>query len=210
MTEDETRGVVRICKRHWECSGLDTEAWLTAVLGDEVPEWECNGDWLMAQEYRILEFIENATGNEYRRTSVNNVYNNENDFTSVFQWQVYYPADADDWIYADDVFVAIEVHHGGDVRGNYGRVRLYRLDDMADSGFLDWMVGWEVTYSDGTPVAENDRFSIGYAQNPRCEIENHLKGGYRAKVAWSDKRDAFLAWYEDGRAVQIRPYSYAG
>lgn len=197
--------LIVIDRKFPDCTSIDTEAWLSRVLGEEL-DFECDGRWMCDQEYRLLEYVEGCEGVNYKRTSVDNVYNNENDFSDVFQWQVFYPENADDWVYADSVYVAIEVHCGGDVRGNYGRVRLYKVDSLADSGFLDWCLGWSVNYADGTEVAENERFGIGYASHPFYEMQEHLKGGHRAKIHWSEKRQCLVSTYQDGRFVELHPY----
>lgn len=200
--------LITIDRTFWDCTAIDTDAWLERVLGQPVA-YECDGRWLSDQKYKVLEFVENDNpGTEYRCTDIDNTYNNENDFSSVFQWQVFYPADAGDWLYADDVYVAIEVHQGGDVRGNYGAVRLYRADDLADSGFFDWCIGWHVNYANGEQVPDNDRFSVGYSSNPTCEVQRHLKGDWQARVQWSDKRGCFVAPYNDGRFVELHPHLY--
>lgn len=205
--------LIKIDTKFPDCTAIDTEEWLERVLGSEVLaggelEEAISNKWLMQSEYDILEAIENAEGVKYKRTDVDNVYNNENDFSSVFQWQVFYPEDASDWMYADNVYVAIEVHQGGDVRGNYGRVRLYKTDCLAESGFFDWCLGWSVNYADGTEVPENDRFSIGYASHPFYEMQDHLKGGYKAQIMWSEKRGCFISTYQDGRFVELHPHLY--
>jgi len=212
--------IIEIDQKWPACCAIDTEEFLTRTLGDEVtPDLSVDdtdletliGDkWLMQAQDEILAAIQNAEeGREYLCTGVDNVYNNENDFSSVFQWQVFYPADcrSGDWVWSDDCYVAIEVHQGGDVRGNYGRVRLYKVDSIGDSNFLDWMLGWNVEYSNGESVAENERFSIGYAQNPFYEMIEHIKGG-ESGLTWSDKHQCFVGWYEDGRAVKVSPYCY--
>lgn len=193
-----------------DCTAIDTEVWLTHVLGEEV---ELGGEelankmatkWLREIESDILAAIEQETGVEYVADAVDNVFNYEQDFSDVFQFQAFRPADDTDWFYADDVYIAVEVHHGGDPRGNYGRVRLYRVDSLADTGFLDWVLGWVVTYSDGTEVPLNGRFSIGYASHPLYELLDHLKDG---KLVWSEKRQCFVGVYTiDGRYVECRPY----
>lgn len=202
--------VIKIDKKFPECTAIDTDAWLAAVLGEEVLtggelEEHLSNHWLMRSEYQILEAIETAEGRNYRRTQVDNVYNNENDFSDVFQWQVFYPEESrsGDWFYADDVYVAIEPHMGGDPRGNYGRTRIYKVDCLADSGFLDWVLGWHVQYANGEEVVENDRFSIGYSSHPFYEMEQHLK----SRPMWSAKRKCFVAVYQDGRAVELHPYT---
>jgi hypothetical protein len=193
-----------------ECTAIDTEEWLSAVLGSEVLEGGeleelLSQKWLMQCEDEIKEAIELEEGQEYKCTGVDNTYNNENDFSSQFQWQVFYPADGHgDWCWERDCYVAIEVHQGGDVRGNYGRVRLFKIDSLADAGFLDWVLGWNVSYASGEEVAENERFSIGYHSLPYAEMERHLKG----RLMWSEKRECFVGWYQDGRAIEARPYLY--
>jgi hypothetical protein len=204
--------LIDIDKTFPACTAIDTEGWLSAVLGDEVllsatAEEDIRDKWLMQAEDQIKLAIESEEGQEYACTRVDNTYNNENDFSSDFQWQVWYPAEASDWCYANDVYVAIEVHQGGDVRGNYGRVRLFKLDSVADSGFLDWCLGWNVTYSNGDDVSINDHFSVGYSSNPFYEMEKHMKEGERG-IKWSEKRECFVGWFEDGRAVELRPYLY--
>jgi hypothetical protein len=164
--------------------------------------------WLMQAEDEILASIQSEEGRGYVCTSVDNVYNNENDFSDVFQWQVFYPADSGDWLYADDAYVAIKVHQGGDVRGNYGRIRLYKVSDLAGSGFLDWTLGWSVRYSDGTEPRYAEQCSPGYHSNPFYSgLVPNIKGGEDG-LKWSDKRQAYVAWDVEGRAVEVSPYLY--
>lgn len=193
-----------------DCTAIDTEAWLKAVLGEEIAlggeelARKMATNWLVEIEADILAAIEQETGVEYEAAALGNVFNGDNDFSDVFQFQVFRPADGTDWVYDDDVYIAVEVHQGGDVRGNYGRVRLYRADNLADTGFLDWVLGWDVTYSDGTEVPLNYRFDIGYSSHPLYEMLDHLKGG---KLTWSEKRQCFVGVYTiDGRYVECRPY----
>jgi len=204
----KTNEMIVIDKNYADRTAIDTETWLDAVLGEE-----CHGIFddglgdkrLMQAENTILSAIEERTGVEYEFINVDNTCNDENDFSNNFQWQVYYPVDCTDWLYANDVFVAVKKHHGGGVRGNYGRIRLYRVDSLVDSGFFDWVLGWNVTYSDGTDVPENERFSISYSSHPFSEMKKHLKD----RLQWSDKYECFVGWYHDGRAVKCTPYTYA-
>lgn len=208
-----TKDLIAIDTKYAACTAINTEEWLQRVLGDEHEieseelENRLNTKWLMESEDEIKAYLEEMHGVEFNCTRVDNVYNNENDFSDVFQWQVFYPADGKDWMYADDVYVGIEIHQGGDVRGNYGRVRLYQTSDLADSCFFDWCLGWSVQYANSEPVPENDRFSVGYSSHPFYEMEKHLKDGERGMM-WSEKRQCFVAWYQDGRAVEIHPDMY--
>ena len=84
----------------------------------------------------------------YENQARDNTYNNENDFSADFTWTVWTDENdgSGDWVWnRETVYVAICRHLGGDVRGNYGPVSLHRLDDcVGDSGFLDWVLGWNV------------------------------------------------------------------
>jgi hypothetical protein len=86
-----------------------------------------------------------------------NTYNSENDLSSELNLTVY-GEEGSDWCWADDVYVAICVHKGGDVRGNYGGVRIYRADSLADTGFFDWVMGWTVEVLN-TYTSTNDTFT---------------------------------------------------
>ena len=195
--------MINVDKKFWDCCSIDTETWLDRVLGREL-DYECSGDWLMQQEYKLLEYIETREGISYKRTSVDNVYNYEQDFSSVFQFQIFYPDDGRDrdHFYSDDTYVAVEVHKGGDVRGNYGRVRLYKVDSLADTGFYDWVVGWRIEYSDGENADDHGRFDVGYSSHPTSELSRYLKCG---KLHWSEKRQAFIGMLQGDRAVAAYP-----
>lgn len=163
----------------------------------------------MQAEDTIKAAIESEEGGvEYACTRVDNTYNNENNFESNFQWQVFYPADSSDWCWSDNVYVAIEIHQGGDVRGNYGRIQLFKLDSLGDSGFLDWCLGWSVRHSDGTQPEYEEQCSPGYHSNPFWSgLLPNIKDGEKG-LRWSEKRNAYVAWDTEGRAVEVSPYLY--
>jgi hypothetical protein len=163
------------------------------------------------------------------RLAGDNVYNSENDFDNVFQFSVYGPADTTDWVYADDIYVAVVVHKGGDVRGNYGACRMYKADNLAESGFLDWTLGWRVEFI-GRPeflsddmdewtdeqiaVLEDEmwyedkklteRCSPGYASLPASELPGYSKSD---RVYWYDGKAYVL--YE-GMLYRSTPYHWHG
>ena len=95
--------------------------------------------------------IEVATGLE--QVVWDNSYNHEQDLSAQVDYRVF--ADDDDYFYGPCV-VAIRVHRGGDVRGNYAPTVLYRADDGI-SGFLyGFRLGWHARDEYGDPVELDD------------------------------------------------------
>ena len=159
-----------------------------------------------------------------------NTSNNENDLSSDFTWSIWSDDPHGDWYYSDGVFVAICQHLGGDIRGNYGMPRLYRGDNLAESGFLDWVLGWgcswsrcsdhldteprELTEEQARDIASDvfddqyshritERCSIGYASSPSHELST---------IA-DDRDDCF--WLEGSAIIRVNgkwmlchPYHY--
>ena len=173
-----------------------------------------------AMQRAISDFLVERTEREYVPVAMDNVYNSEQDFCTVFQFQVWVPEtearyDAkreewtcDEWYYCDDVFVAVEIHRGGDVRGNYGTVQLRGpVDSLCDAGFLDWGIGWMALYAGGEPdrSEEAERMSMNYSSYAWGQVEAYCKWGPR----WSDKRQAFVAINHAGRCVELHPDYYA-
>lgn len=142
-----------------------------------------------------------------RCSKLDNVYNHENDFSKVFQFQVFYPEGENDYIWANDVYVAVEVHSGqGDVRGGYGPVRLYKADSLGDSGFFDWRLDWYVTDSGtGEPVDGYEEYEAGYSSNPTYRLEEDLQGA----VSFIPEKKCFVGTYKDDSEVLLQP-CYSG
>lgn len=188
----------------WDFS-IDTQAWIKKTLGDPIspdsflsdpedmdsyPEW--------SQEWEIPGFEAVCT---------ENVYNQENDFGDVFVFTVYAPKICVDWCYADQVYVSVNLHRGGDPRGAYSLPELYRVDCIAESGFLDWVIGWNVTDEDGEYLT--DRTSIGYSDNPTCELEKWIDEHKAddAELEWDG--DTLIVPLADGGTAHCTPYTGA-
>jgi hypothetical protein len=151
-----------------------------------------------------------------------NTYNSENDLSSELNITIYGADENCDWCWADDIYVALSVHLGGDVRGNYGGVRIYRADSLADTGFLDWTLGWHVETAELSGVDQDDlgkkhlegltwavddnlteRCSPGYANLPSSEL---YKGTTDDDSCYWQDGSAYLT---DGETVwKATPYHY--
>jgi hypothetical protein len=190
---------------------IDTEQWLENISIQEIelPEELSNG-WDNGPELRTFieqhSTVENNERMQFIEVHRDNCYNHENDFSSVFTFTIYVPnEESGDWIYANNTYVALCVHIGGDVRGNYGNCRLFKTDSLGDSSFLDWMIGWSIE-KDGKRL-ELENYSIGYAQNPTCELERDLEkeeDGHFAAGEWQDGK--FIAKL-NGETVVCIPYT---
>ena len=227
-------GLVRIQPKWFDCTSIETKAWLLEVLGkpnQQYQEWleekiiedgiseYAQPCWVQEHEAHILEWLEKTTGNTYAATGhADNTYNHEQSFYDQMIYQVFTPEDDahGDWYYADDVYVAIQIHRGGDVRGNYGPTMVYGpIDGLAESGFMHWNIGWYVSYLDDTEVENADRFMIGYASNPTYELQEHLThyscGGRYPQpdrkepvIIWNEAKQCFLSRM-NGRTVKLFP-----
>lgn len=179
--------------------------------------------WISDLQDEIGMYLRAKTGQVYVPAhDIDNVYNNETDFTDVFQYQVWVPIDearwhektkqwfCDEWYYRDSTFVVTEMHMGGDVRGNYGVPEIRgAVDNLAETGFLDWVVGWYAMQYDAKSKAfeydqDGDNLQAGYSSYPWGQVEEYCKWGPK----WSESRDCFVAINKAGRFVELHPEYY--
>jgi len=184
-----------------EWATLSTEEHIEESLGQPIKlpedlEELLAGDYVTQHEGQVLDYLEELTGQPYEHVYRDNTYNHEQDLDSSILWSVFAPVGCSDWLWANDVFVSVAIHIGGDVRGNYGPDRLYRVDSIAETGFLQVTLGWWLE-----PVREvpeysrqlddiNSRLSPGYSDYPFGELERSLAAG--CKPAFSAKRNAWM------------------
>ena len=200
------------CTYLWDAS-INTSAWLNELFGEpldlDIPNEAWDNDSVvrgLCEDHASVEANEPIQLIEATRE---NVYNGENDFNQVFTFSIYSTIDdKDEWYYGNvAVYIAVCLHLGGDVRGNYGNVKVYRCDDTDKlTYFLDWVIGWHVMYANDCEYIEGDRFEIGYAHNPTSELESVLDGDYNEKGEWIE--GAFHAKI-DGEKVICYPYTNA-
>ena len=166
-------------------ASINTEGGLHSLLGESVdldlpecvPFWD-EGFHGWDHEQDVLDAINAIEDDEYVHACRENVYNHEQDFSSIFTFSIYTrDGEMDEWYYRDDVYVVVCLHRGGDARGNYGGCVAFKADNLAESGFLDWMIGWHVVDQDGECVDEAGEFRSGWDPNPTCHLEDHIDGG---------------------------------
>ncbi len=146
-----------------------------------------------------------------------NSYNSENDLSAEINFTIYGADEDCDWCWANDIYVALCVHRGGDVRGNYGATQIYKVDSLADTGFLDWTLGWNVevlnTYhtEPGKPnftrwdidERKTEEASPGYRSLPSSYVSDLIGTD---SVEWLDGKA--YATDENGQQYRFTPYHY--
>ncbi len=213
--------MIIIDKHSAEWCSIDTEQWLQQVTDEEITEQVAElvnlEGWLTEKDAVLVGAISQLSDCHFQDqipfkfTRVENTYNSENDFSSEFQFMIIYPED-EDWAYSD-CYLAVEVHQGGDVRGNYGPIRVFKCSNLAEQGFFDWCFGWMVVTSDGERSDRADEFQIGYAANPTSQLMSNVTELDKSKrwpeLHFSERHDCFVGWV-DGRACKCWPEAYVG
>lgn len=111
-----------------------------------------------------------------------NTYNNENDLSQDYVWEVYAAEDQGDWIYQDDALMVCYAHTGCDVRGGYAYPLFLRC--QGDYSIpTDLVVEWRI--SEGTMDGEDmtndecqeldEEWSIGYTSNPSYQFSKDIE-----------------------------------
>lgn len=191
--------IVSADPKFWDCPILDTELHLKESLGEplELPDHINSSNWVSEEEPALLRWFARLTCQQYQHNVRDNTYNSDNDLSANFVFTIYTPENCGDWCYSDDTFITVETHLGGDVRGNYSNFKVYRLDNIAESGFLDWTVGWHAEpiandYDSELPELQslNDRFCTGYSSWPTGEVRDNL---ISKEPAWNERIGAYVA-----------------
>ena len=132
-------------------ASVNTEAHIAAQGWTEIaPEDLGIEDWDDLGFVYEDEAIEEATG--LTQVAWDNSYNHEQDLSAQVDYRVF--ADpGEDYLYGPwSCIVAIRVHRGGDVRGNYRGTVLYRADDGIAGFLYGFRLGWNARDEDGDPV----------------------------------------------------------
>jgi hypothetical protein len=202
-------GPARPDARYWDCPVLDSAEHVSEALGEalELPASVDADRWATEQEDALCRWFARLTHNRYEQVVRDNTYNQENDLSAEFVFSVFAPEGCSDWVWSDDVFVVVENHLGGDVRGNYGPMAVYRVDRLGETGFFDLVCGWHaspinpdsVSYLADSECRElqavNDRLLIGYSSHPTFELRNLLMDG--CEPVWVERLGCYVARLAD-------------
>jgi len=211
-TETMTSNLITVDRSYLEWATLDTAGHLEASLGMplELPEHLNADGWATEQEEALCRWFARLTHQQYEHVTRDNTYNSENDFSKNFVFSVFAPVDCSEWYYCDDVFIVVETHLGGDVRGNYGSFQVFRVDNVADTGFLDWTLDWRAEPINPEAVDHLAKLNDQELQRANEEMSN----GYsindlimpNTKPAWSERLQCWVGRLRDvGFAVKLQP-----
>jgi hypothetical protein len=209
-------------KRNIECSSIDIDYHIAESLGLPIklpPTLQDNlsADWAASEQNHadLLALFELITGEPYKECHRDNTYNNETDLSSFAVFTVYAPERCADWCYSGDTFIVVEVGAGGDPRySSYSAAQVYRVDSIADSGFLDWTLGYWLqpisdAYDSSLLDSINDRLSSGYSSYPYGELQDAVY----ADPVYCERRGAYVCRVKDVPyvcTVDVVPPYYGG
>lgn len=193
-------------KNHPECCAIDSQGHIKSSLGEPLTLPDCLQDqlsekWANECEDDLLALFKLMTGENYKEVHRDNTYNSPNDLSQFFVFTVYAPVDCPDWCWHRGCFVAVEMGTPGDPRYcSYSPAEVFYLDDdcIADTGFLDWNLGWWIDpiNSKNNPNEIdwlNDRITPGYSSEPYYELTKELF----FEPIWSDEKESFVARPKD-------------
>ena len=157
-----------------------------AELADWMSDKLADGD-LSDDDICALAYVQ--TGEKYLVSDTIYTGNSENDLDHDFSIKVFYPESAADYFWAPNCFVLID------------DCDLYVCDSVAESGILEWRIGYYLEPIANAPqsvkkVSEiavdnlNNRLSAGYSSSPYSELENQLVP--ESSPVWNDKLQAFV------------------
>lgn len=130
------------------------------------------------------EYFEDNLG--YEVVTSGNTYNHESDLSDIIQWSLMQPKGMkNDGLYnSENAIILIQFHHGGDVRGNYGKTVVYDWQGEDSFNFLDNCVGW--SFADGKDANGkkmdtnqlqrlDERYQNGYTANPTYALQEEIE-----------------------------------
>jgi hypothetical protein len=167
---------------------INTAEWLESVLDRQTTLESMFAAWCEAEEKSDEDHAEFLEVLGYKQVAADNSCNSENDFSSVFNFYVYQRGDSKhEWYYDDDAIVALAIHRGGDVRGNYGAYQLYKGGSSMGEGlssFLDYNASWHIEkgvdekgeeLSDDDMRGVDEKWECGYSHYPTGRLRDDIE-----------------------------------
>lgn len=187
---------------HYLDAGFDLDMEIMARFEEFVEKDESNDNWFEVSN----RFCSEVLG--LHQHSRENVYNNENDLSQVFVWEVWTENENEsDWLYANDALCVIFVHTGCDVRGGYARPMFMRSKGSYSIQF-DWVAQFyaaEGTDADGEELVEHElreideKWQCGYSSLPSSQLSKDVE----RVVGFEDGGDTVTVLLKTGETVKV-------
>jgi hypothetical protein len=175
-------------RNFWDCGMLDTQNHIANSLGAPIAEIACAHLMDEKAQTAFIEAVISAyragIGDDEKTTEHGGscyTGNMENNLDRDFSFRIFAEENSDP--YWSQAFVAID---------DGGLIRMFQVDSLGDTGFLDFTLQWEVLNSWSDRVDCSDEFQNGYSANPTCHLDSRLKDG----LTWSDKHGCYVGWME--------------
>ena len=148
--------------------------------------------------------------NSWIQHSAQNTSHCENDLSDDFAYTIVSPHNETEWYYnKNTVYAIVSILSGGDPRSlcyqNDSNCRVFVFNDyIAELGFHDWRMGWQLlNYETGEPL-ESDKYAIGFASSPTARLDDDLDGTF-----YDSDSDTLYGLLDD-EIVKLYPYSLNG
>lgn len=156
-----------------------------------------DGDWFEV----TTRFCEEVL--QLHRHARDNVYDQENDLSQVFVWEVWSDKEEEsDWIYAHDALLVVFVYTGYDVRGGYAApLFLKHMGDYACP--VDFVAGFGCAEArlpgGGEPDSQrlDEHWLVGWSSCPSARVSEDVE-----RVFWHGP-DWFIATLKTGEIVKV-------
>jgi len=150
---------------------------------------------------KYLEKLEEKFGCE----NGGNTYNHDNDLIYNIHFNVF--SNSDDWFYDDDCIIALEVHRGGDVRGNYGETRFFHMNDalveVLTGAKISFCLSNEITSSEVIQANDIDFSELDFDQWDTFDSDQDIFEDYFDFVSLSKDQMITVTCKKTGRIFEI-------
>jgi len=164
----------------------------------------CNNTWGTACADALLDYLNehDSLGDTWEEQSFN-TYNSPNNLSEEIQWSVVFKT-GDDWC-QDEVYVVACEHLGGDPRGNYANARIFKVENLVESGFMDIELDYQLLTLDDE---HNEEIDENYQSGYQSEAGYHLEDDSTHSF-YSEKFECWLVRL-NGVTYKVYPSTYAG
>lgn len=168
-------------------------------------------EWAAKEENSELSWFE--AGKQFatdvlglQQLARDNTYNNENDLSQDYVWEVYDEEDRGDWIYQDDALMVCYAHTGCDVRGGYSYPLFMRCQgdyavpfDLCAEFYISEGRKDDVELTDDECRELDEQWQIGYSSCPGYQFSKEIERVFQ----FTKKVDSVVVKLKTGEIVKV-------